>query len=204
MVFNAGQFCMGAPRLLVEERIEKDVVDALLAALTHVPVGDPFDPNTAMGPMAAERHLRNVEKYVALGIESGGEVLTGGARLELNGGFYYLPTVVTGVANNSRIVQEEVFGPVLTVQTFSDEAEAIVLSNSTPYGLAAGLHTTNIARAHRVAAQLEAGIVWVNDWAMLDPAVPFGGVKSSGYGRENGHEALDEYTRTKSVVISLG
>ncbi len=204
MVFNAGQFCMGAPRLLVEASIEKDVVDALLAELTHVPVGDPFDPNTAMGPMAAERHLRNVEKYVALGIESGGVVLTGGERLELNGGFYYLPTVVTGVANNSRIVQEEVFGPVLTVQTFRDEAEAIVLSNSTPYGLAAGLHTTNIARAHRVAAQLEAGIVWVNDWAMLDPAVPFGGVKSSGYGRENGHEALDEYTRTKSVVISLG
>ena len=101
------------------------------------------------------------------------------------------------------MVQEEVFGPVLTVQPFDTEDEAVALANSTAYGLAAGLHTTDIARAHRVAARLEAGIVWVNDWAMLDPAIPFGGVKDSGFGREYGPESLDAYTRTKSVVISL-
>jgi len=111
--------------------------------------------------------------------------------------------VIADLPNESKVIQEEIFGPVLTVQPFDDEAEAIALANSTPYGLAAGIQTTNLARAHRVAARLEAGIVFVNDWAMLDPAVPFGGVKASGYGREYGPEALDAYTRTKSVIVSL-
>ncbi|KKD07632.1 hypothetical protein TN53_11895 [Streptomyces sp. WM6386] len=104
---------------------------------------------------------------------------------------------------HARAVQEEIFGPVLTVQAFDTEEEAIALANSTPYGLAAGLRTSDLARAHRVAVRLDAGIVWVNDWAMLDPAVPFGGVKQSGFGRESGPEALEAHTRTKSVVISL-
>jgi acyl-CoA reductase-like NAD-dependent aldehyde dehydrogenase len=140
---------------------------------------------------------------VALARHEGGRIICGGERLELGGGFYYQPTVIAGLANDSRVVQEEIFGPVLTVQPFDSEDEAVALANSTRYGLAAGVQTTDLARAHRVAAGLQAGIVWVNDWAMLDPAIPFGGVKDSGFGREYGPEALQSYTKVKSVVVSL-
>jgi acyl-CoA reductase-like NAD-dependent aldehyde dehydrogenase len=166
-------------------------------------VGDPRDPATVVGPMAADRHLKKVEEYVALARQEGGRVVCGGERFDLDGGYYYRPTVIADLPDDSRVVQEEIFGPVLTVQAFDEEDEAIRLANGTPYGLAAGIQTTDVARAHRVAARLDAGIVWVNDWAMLDPAVPFGGVKASGFGREYGPEALDAYTRVKSVVISL-
>ncbi|MFD1541213.1 aldehyde dehydrogenase family protein [Nonomuraea guangzhouensis] len=202
-VFNTGQFCMGGPRLLVHRSLYDTVLEILAGAVAGVPVGDPFDPATVVGPMAAERHLAKVERYVALAREQGGRIVTGGKRLELDGGYYYRPTIIAGLDDGSRVVQEEIFGPVLTVQPFGTEDEAVELANGTPYGLAAGLQTTDLARAHRVAARLEAGIVWVNDWAMLDPAIPFGGVKQSGYGREYGPEALESYTKVKSVVIAL-
>src|ERR1044072_3829945 len=133
--------------------------------------------------------------------KGGAQVVCGGELLDLDGGFYYRPTVITGLANDSRVVQEEIFGPVLTVQPFDSEDEAVAMANSTPYGLASGIQTSDLARAHRFAERLQAGIVWVNDWAMLDPAVPFGGVKDSGSGREYGPDALDAYTRTTSVVL---
>jgi len=202
-VFNTGQFCMGGPRLLVARPLYDTVVNILTAAVPGVPVGDPRDPSTVVGPMTADRHVKKVEEYVELAKQEGGRVVCGGERLDLNGGYYYKPTVIAGLANDSRVVQEEIFGPVLTVQPFDSEDEAVDLANSTPYGLASGIQTTSLARAHRVAARLQAGIVWVNDWAMLDPAVPFGGVKASGFGREYGPEALASYTRVKSVVVSL-
>lgn len=206
-VFNTGQFCMGGSRLLVAAPLHDTVVGILADAVPGIPVGDPFDPATVVGPMAGERHLAKVEQYVEQARADGGRIVAGGERLALDGvvqgGFYYTPTVIADLPNSSPVVQEEIFGPVLTVQPFDTEAEAIELANGTPYGLAAGLHTGNVARAHRVAARLQAGIVWVNDWAMLDPAIPFGGVKASGYGREYGPDALGAYTRTKSVVISL-
>jgi acyl-CoA reductase-like NAD-dependent aldehyde dehydrogenase len=202
-VFNTGQFCMAGPRLLVARPLYDTIVGALAEAVPGVPIGDPRDPRTVVGPMAAERHVAKVEQYVALARQDGGRVVCGGRRLELDGGYYYQPTVIADLPNDSRVVQEEIFGPVLTVQAFDSEDEAVALANGTPYGLAAGIQTRDVARAHRVAARLQAGIVWVNDWAMLDPAVPFGGVKSSGFGREYGPEALAPYTKTKSVVISL-
>jgi acyl-CoA reductase-like NAD-dependent aldehyde dehydrogenase len=202
-VFNTGQFCMGGPRLLVARELYDTVLGILEKAVPGVPLGDPRDPGTVIGPMAAARHREKVEQYVALARQEGGRVVCGGERLELNGGFYYQPTVIADLANDSKVVQEEIFGPVLTVQPFDSEQEAVALANSTRYGLAAGIQTTNLARAHRVADALQAGIVWVNDWAMLDPAVPFGGVKDSGFGREYGPEALQSYTKVKSVVISL-
>ncbi|GAB2910423.1 aldehyde dehydrogenase family protein [Streptomyces heilongjiangensis] len=202
-VFNTGQFCMGGPRLLVARPLYDTLVGILADAVPGVPVGDPRQPETVVGPMAGERHLRKVEEYVELARKEGARIVCGGERLDLNGGFYYRPTVIADLANDSRVVQEEVFGPVLTVQPFDTEDEAVALANSTPYGLASGLQTTDLARAHRVADRLEAGIVWINDWAMLDPAVPFGGVKSSGFGREYGPEALESYTKVKSVVVSL-
>ena len=202
-VFNTGQFCMGGPRLLVARPVYSTLLGILADAVPGVPVGDPRDPGTVVGPMAGEKHLKKVEEYVDLARKEGGRIVCGGERLDLDGGFYYRPTVIADLSNDSRVVQEEIFGPVLTVQPFDTEDEAVELANSTPYGLASGVQTSNLARAHRVADRLQAGIVWVNDWAMLDPAVPFGGVKDSGYGREYGPEALDAYTKVKSVVVSL-
>lgn len=202
-VFNTGQFCMSGARLLVHHSIYDAVLEPLVKAVSAVPVGDPFDPATVLGPMAGERHRAKVEKYVDLAKEQGGRVLTGGERLDLDGGYYYPPTVIADLPGDSPVVREEIFGPVLTVHSFKDDEEAVAMANGTPYGLAAGLHTRDVARAHRVAARLRAGIVWVNDWAMLDPSMPFGGVGLSGYGRENGPEGLEAYTRTKSVIISL-
>jgi acyl-CoA reductase-like NAD-dependent aldehyde dehydrogenase len=202
-VFNTGQFCMGGPRLLVSRPVYATLLNILAEAVPGVPVGDPRQPETVVGPMAGEKHLKKVEEYVELARKEGGRIVCGGERLDLDGGYYYKPTVIADLPNDSRVVQEEVFGPVLTVQPFDSEEEAIQLANSTPYGLASGVQTTNLARAHRIADRLQAGIVWINDWAMLDPAVPFGGVKDSGYGREYGPEALAAYTRVKSVVVSL-
>ncbi|MFD5857912.1 aldehyde dehydrogenase family protein [Streptomyces chartreusis] len=202
-VFNTGQFCMGGPRLLVARQVHSTLLGILADAVPGVPVGDPREAGTVVGPMAGERHLRKVEEYVELARKEGGTIVCGGERLDLDGGYYYTPTVIADLPNDSRVIQEEIFGPVLTVQPFDSEDEAVELANSTPYGLASGVQTGNLARAHRVAERLDAGIVWINDWAMLDPAVPFGGVKDSGFGREYGPEALDAYTTTKSVVVSL-
>ncbi|MFI9173874.1 aldehyde dehydrogenase family protein [Streptomyces lincolnensis] len=203
-VFNTGQFCMGGPRLLVSRPVHTTLLGILADAVPGVPVGDPRDPGTVVGPMAGEKHLKKVEEYVELARKEGGRIVCGGERLDLDGGYYYRPTVIADLSNDSRVVQEEIFGPVLTVQPFDTEDEAVALANSTPYGLAAGIQTSHLARAHRIADRLQAGIVWINDWAMLDPAVPFGGVKDSGFGREYGPEALAAYTRVKSVVVSLG
>ncbi|RPF38730.1 aldehyde dehydrogenase [Streptomyces sp. TLI_185] len=202
-VFNTGQFCMGGPRLLVARPVYATVLGILTDAVPGVPVGDPRNPETVVGPMAGEKHLKKVEEYVDIARKEGGRIVCGGERLDLDGGYYYRPTVIADLSNDSRVVQEEIFGPVLTVQPFDTEDEAVELANSTPYGLASGIQTSNLARAHRIADRLQAGIVWINDWAMLDPAVPFGGVKDSGFGREYGPEALAAYTKVKSVVVSL-
>jgi acyl-CoA reductase-like NAD-dependent aldehyde dehydrogenase len=129
-------------------------------------------------------------------------VIAGGEEPELDG-FYFLPTVLADLAADAEAVAEEVFGPVLTVQPFDTEEEAIQLANSTRYGLASGIQTSDLAKAHRVAAQLDAGITWVNSWALLDPATPFGGVKASGWGREGGPEAMASYQRSHSMVFNL-
>ncbi len=201
-VFNSGQFCMGGPRLLVERPVYETVLGILKDAVAGVSVGDPTNPETVMGPLASRKQLDKVAGYVDAARAEGGEIIVGGEPLDLNGGFFYKPTVIAGLGNDAPAVREEIFGPVLTVQPFDTEEEAIELANSTEYGLASGVQTSSIARAHRVSSKLDAGIVWVNSWALLDPAVPFGGVKNSGWGREYGPEALESYTRTKSVIIA--
>jgi acyl-CoA reductase-like NAD-dependent aldehyde dehydrogenase len=201
-VFNTGQFCMSGSRLLVERPVYEQVVGALGAACPHVPVGDPFAPATVVGPMAGPRHLAKVRSYLDRAAEDDTVRVLGDGAVGSRG-FFVAPTVLADVAQDSVYVQEEIFGPVLTVQPFDTEEEAVRMANGTPYGLAAGLQTSDMARAHRVAAALRAGIVWVNGWAVLDVAMPFGGVGQSGYGRENGPEGLDEYLQTKSVVVAF-
>lgn len=202
-VFNTGQFCMAGSRLLVERPVYNDVVGALASAAPHIPVGDPFAEGTVIGPMAGGRHRDKVASYISAASQTSGIRVLGGGTVPDNGGYFIAPTVIADVDQSSKFVQEEIFGPVLTVQPFDTEDEAIALANGTQYGLAAGLQTTNITRAHRVAARLDGGLTWVNTWGLLDVAVPFGGVKQSGYGRECGPEALAEYQQTKSVLISM-
>ncbi len=202
-VFNAGQFCMAGPRLLVERPLYDVVLGILEQAVPGVPFGDIADPSTIIGPLASRNQLEKVAALVEQAVAAGARVVTGGEAADLGGGFYYRPTVLADVDNDNPAVAQEVFGPVLTVQPFDTEEEAIRLANSTPFGLASGIQTTNLAKAHRVAAKLDAGITWVNGWAMLDPSVPFGGVKQSGWGREYGPEALASYQRSKSIVFNL-
>ena len=212
-VFNTGQFCMSGSRLLVQRPVYEDVLAALAGAIGHVPLGDPFEESTVIGPMTGPRHLAKVRGFLeradAGGVKviGGGPVSVGGGSSggpgDFAGGFWAAPTLLADVAQDSVFVQEEIFGPVLTVQPFDTEQEAVSLANGTGYGLAAGLQTSDIARAHRVADGLRAGIVWVNGWAMLDAAMPFGGVNQSGYGREGGSEGLNEYLQTKSVLVSM-
>lgn len=202
-VFNTGQFCMAGTRLLVERPVYEDVLAALAGACPHIPIGDPFADSTVIGPMAGLRHRDKVQGYLDSARQDGVRLLGGNGKLPEGAGCFVSPVILADVAQDSRYVQEEIFGPVLTVQPFDTEDEAVALANGTPYGLAAGLQTGNVARAHRVAARLRAGIVWVNGWALLDSAMPFGGCKQSGYGRETGPEGLDEYLQTKSVIVSL-
>jgi len=202
-VFNSGQFCMAGPRLLVERPIYDTVLGILGGALPHVPFGDPRDPATVIGPLASQTQLNKVAGIVERAKAAGATVVTGGEAVDLDGGYYFQPTVLADLPNSAEAVAEETFGPVLTVQPFDTEEEAIALANGTVYGLASGIQTRDLAKAHRVAAKLQAGITWVNGWALLDPAVPFGGVKASGWGREGGPEAMESYQRAHSIVFNL-
>ncbi|MFT4307559.1 MAG: aldehyde dehydrogenase family protein [Microbacterium sp.] len=202
-VFNTGQFCMAGPRLLVERPVYETVLQILEQAVGQVPIGRPLEEGTVIGPLVSAAQRDRVERTVREAVAGGARLVAGGERIELDGGYYYAATVLADLPQDAPIVQEEVFGPVLTVQPFETEDEAVALANGTPYGLAAGLQTSDISRAHRVSARLQAGIVWVNGWGLLDAAVPFGGVKGSGWGRESGPEALNSYSRVKSVVIGL-
>jgi len=203
-VFNSGQFCMAGPRLLVERPIYEVVLGILADAVPRVPFGDISDPATVIGPVASRSQLEKVAGIVDRARAGGARVVTGGERVDLSGGFYYAPTVLADLDPAAEAVVEEIFGPVLTVLPFDTEDEAIALANDTKYGLASGIQTSDLARAHRVAARLHAGITWVNGWAILDPAIPFGGVKASGWGREGGPEAMASYQRSHSIVIDLG
>ena len=202
-VFNSGQFCMAGPRLLVERPIYETVLGILGQAVPQVPFGSPADPATVIGPLASRTQLDKVSAIVERAKAAGAQVITGGSAVDLDGGFYYAPTVLAGMPGDAEIVAEEVFGPVLTVEPFDTEDEAIALANGTAYGLASGVQTSDLAKAHRVATRLQAGITWVNGWAMLDPSVPFGGVKASGWGREGGPEAMESYQRAHSIVFNL-
>ncbi len=201
-----GQTCIAGTRLLVQEDVYDEVVSRYVEKVKGIRIGDPQDPATQMGPVINEGQLAQVKKFCDLGVEEGGKILTGGKPVEglpehLADGYYWPPTVIGDCTPDMRVVREEVFGPVVVAYSFKDEADAIAKANDSPFGLAASVWSRDIKRAHRVADKLDVGIVWLNDHHRNDPSSPWGGMKDSGIGRENGLEALHEYTQTRSVVV---
>jgi acyl-CoA reductase-like NAD-dependent aldehyde dehydrogenase len=204
--YNNGQCCTAGSRLLVHESVADQVVEKIAERAKKMTPGDPLDPKTRMSPVISQEQLDRVLSYIEQGQREGARLVTGGKRAQYNGGesgYWIEPTIFDQVRPDHVIAQEEIFGPVLAAVRFNDEEEAIDIANRTIYGLAAGIWTNNLKRAHRVAKRLEAGTVWINTYHPLDAASPFGGYKQSGYGRELGAYALDLYTQIKSVWVDL-
>ena len=203
-VFAAtGQTCMAGSRLIVHESVHDELVRLVSERAAAIRLGDPTDPDTEMGPVANRPQYEKVLGYLRTAQDEGATAVTGGEAATDVGGLFVQPTVLTGVTAESTVVREEVFGPVLAALTFSDEEEAIRLANATPYGLAGAVWTKDVHRAHRVAARIRAGSVWINAYRVVAPSVPFGGYGLSGLGRENGVDAVNEYLENKSVWIEL-
>ncbi|MGW2701881.1 aldehyde dehydrogenase family protein [Streptomyces sp. NPDC001340] len=205
--YNKGEICTAGSRLLLHRSIHDGMVDRLVTRAAALKPGDPREEDTLFGPLAHRGQFEKVSSYVELGQKEGAELRVGGGPFTPEGasgaGLYFLPTIFTGVDNGMRIAQEEIFGPVLSVIPFDTEEEAVRIANDSAYGLAAGVHTNDLRRAHRVAARIKAGTVWVNCYNLYDPAVPYGGYLASGFGRECGPESLESYTQTKSVWIGM-
>ena len=203
---NQGEVCSATSRLYLHDKIHDRFVEELTKKAKRIKIGNPLEEATEMGPIASEKQLNKVMHYIELGKKEGAEIAYGGKRLqngELKKGFYVSPTIFTNVKNDMKVVQDEIFGPVLTVMKFREEDEAIELANQTRYGLAAGVFTRDINRAFRITKELRAGILWVNSSQPCFNQLPWGGYKQSGIGRELGRYAVEEYTQLKQVTINL-
>ncbi|HZG01103.1 MAG TPA: aldehyde dehydrogenase [Chitinophagales bacterium] len=204
---NQGQICLCGSRILVEDSIYDRFKDAFVAEVKKLKVGDPLSSDSRLGAIVSQQHYDKVLSHVQIAYEEGGTILTGGFPVKLDGrckdGWFIDPTVIEGLGPECRTNREEIFGPVVTLQRFSTEAEALDLANACEYGLSATVWTQNLSRAHRVAAKLECGIVWVNCWLLRDLRTPFGGVKNSGVGREGGWDAMKFFTEAKNVCVKF-
>ncbi|MER9713076.1 aldehyde dehydrogenase [Mesorhizobium sp. M0174] len=197
-----GQSCVAGSRLLVERSVKEEFLARLKRKAEAIVIGDPQDPATEMGPLATVRQRERIEAILAVSLANGGRLVTGGARPQgKTDGFYYAPTIIEAPDQDLACVREELFGPVLSVVAFDSEAEGLALANDTRFGLASGVFTSNLAKAHRMARGIHAGVVWINTYRVVSPLVPFGGYGLSGLGREGGLDAIRDYTRSKSVWI---
>jgi acyl-CoA reductase-like NAD-dependent aldehyde dehydrogenase len=204
---GAGQTCVCGSRHLVQASIYDEFVERLATKTASIRLGDPFDPATQLGPVISERQRERVLAYAGYGRDEGARAVAGGHAAKVpgfEGGYFVEPTVFADVRSDMRIFQEEVFGPFTSVTRFEDEADALRLANDSPFGLAAAVRTRDVARAHRVAHAVKAGIVWINDHHRLDPASPWGGVGDSGLGRECGIESFNDHFDVKSVMVATG
>jgi aminomuconate-semialdehyde/2-hydroxymuconate-6-semialdehyde dehydrogenase len=202
---NQGQICLCGSRIFIERPLYERFKEAFVVKVAKTVVSNPTDPKAILGAVVSKPHMEKVLSYVKLAKQEGGTVLTGGEQVHLdapyNEGYYIRPTVIEGLAYDCRTNQEEIFGPVVTITPFDTEEEVLRMANSTSYGLAATVWTSDLKRAHRVADELQSGIVWLNSWLVRDLRTPFGGMKASGVGREGGWEALRFFTEAKNVFV---
>ncbi|MFZ5965109.1 betaine-aldehyde dehydrogenase [Thalassococcus sp. BH17M4-6] len=201
--YSSGQVCSNGTRVFVQNGIREAFVNRLAERLGNAVIGDPMDPETSFGPLVSARQMEIVQGYIAKGVEEGARLVCGGDRLD-KPGFWLTPAIFDGVTDDMTIAREEIFGPVLSVLDFDDEDEVIARANDTPFGLSAGVFTQNLARGHRVIAQLQAGSCFINSYNDAPVEAPFGGMKMSGVGRENSKEAIAHYSQVKSVYVRMG
>ena len=205
--YSAGEVCSNGTRVFVHRRVKQAFLEKLVARVRRMSVGDPLDPGTHVGSLVSQAHMEGVLGHIRRGRQEGAEVLVGGGRVTdgaLARGAFVAPTVFDNCRDGMALVREEIFGPVMAVLGFEDEDEVVARANATEFGLAAGVFTTDLVRAHRVIARLHAGTCWINAYNVTPIELPFGGFKGSGLGRENGRAAIEHYTQLKSVYVALG
>ncbi|MGJ8664380.1 MAG: aldehyde dehydrogenase [Marinicella sp.] len=204
---NQGQICLCGSRIYIERSIYKKFTEALVKAVQAIKIGDPLLKDTQFGALVSQAHKDKVLNYIELAQNEGGEILTGGQQVQVAGrckqGYFVQPTIIAGLSNNCRTNQEEIFGPVCTVQAFDSDEEALALANDSEYGLACSIWSQDISRCHSLAKEINTGIVWINCWLLRDLRTPFGGMKASGSGREGGLEAMRFFTEAKNVCIQF-